>query len=185
MITRQVRQVFTRRPLIWNGLTIERARLRAWLRAWLRAGLRAGLRGVKQSFEAVELCSQAEGGGCGQRHVPSLESQCGLHDEFVPGGSNGRRVSQLVQRRVIECMDARLVDTFRDADLQAEIYSTDLPGEFKVIYRDASGKQLEEVPLTGISSYKQREPEIRARLHALKEGAKIRSTPDRGDAGEY
>ncbi len=82
-------------------------------------------------------------------------------------------------------MDAQLVDTFTEADLQAEIYSTNLPGEFKVIYRDAAGHQLEEVPLTGISTYKQREPEIRARLHALKEGAKIRSTPDRGDAGEY
>lgn len=82
-------------------------------------------------------------------------------------------------------MDAQLVDTFTEADLQAEIYSTDMPGEFKVIYRDAAGKQLEEVPLTGISSYKQREPEIRARLHALREGAEIPRTPDRGDPGEY
>ncbi len=82
-------------------------------------------------------------------------------------------------------MDAQLVDTFTDGALQAEIYSTDMPGEFKVIYKDDAGNQLEEVPLTGISSYKQREPEIRNRLRALNEGAQIRRTPDRGDAGEY
>lgn len=82
-------------------------------------------------------------------------------------------------------MDAQLVDTLTYADLRADIYSMELPGEFKVIYRDSSGNQLEEVPLTGISSYKQREPEILARLRALSEGAQTRRTPDRGDAGEY
>lgn len=86
---------------------------------------------------------------------------------------------------VIENMPAQLVDTLTFADLRAEIYSSDLPGEFKIIYRDSTGHALEEAPLTGISSYKQREPEILARLQQLKEGAKTPETPDRGDAGEY
>ena len=85
----------------------------------------------------------------------------------------------------MEDMDAQLVDTIAYAEFTAEIYSMNLPGEFVVIYRDATGQQLEEVPLTGISSYKQREPEIRERLRQLKEGAPLRKTPDRGDAGEY
>lgn len=82
-------------------------------------------------------------------------------------------------------MDAQLVDTLTYADLKAEIYSTAMPGEFKVIYRDSSGQELEEVPLTGISTYKQREPEILDRLRALQEGAKPARTPDQGDPGEY
>jgi hypothetical protein len=82
-------------------------------------------------------------------------------------------------------MDAQLVDTITYADLRAEVYSTNLPGEFKVIYRDSAGKQLEEAPLTGISSYKQRKPEILDRLRQLTEGASVQRTPDRGDAGEY
>lgn len=82
-------------------------------------------------------------------------------------------------------MDAQLIDTLTYADLHADIYSMDLPGEFKVVYRDSAGKQLEEVPLTGISSYKQRKPEILARLQELKEGAKTERIPDRGDPGEY
>lgn len=82
-------------------------------------------------------------------------------------------------------MDAQLVDTFTYGDLKAEIYSTNMPGEFKVIYRDASGVEMEEMPLTGISTYKQREPEILDRLRQLSEGAETRRTPDRGDPGEY
>lgn len=82
-------------------------------------------------------------------------------------------------------MDTQLVDTLTNGDVRADIYSTSLPGEFKVIYRDSAGKQLEEVLLTGISSYKQREPEILGRLQQLQEGAPARRTPDRGDPGEY
>ncbi len=84
-----------------------------------------------------------------------------------------------------ECMEGQLVETLAYADLKADIYSTDLPGEFKVIYRDSAGNSLEEIPLTGISTYKQREPEILERLHQLHEGAKARKAPDRGDPGEY
>ena len=82
-------------------------------------------------------------------------------------------------------MDAQLVDTLTYAGLKADIYSTQLPGEFKVVYRDSAGHDLEEAPLTGISTYKQREPEIRDRLRQLQEGSKPMQTPDQGDAGEY
>ena len=82
-------------------------------------------------------------------------------------------------------MDEQLVGTLSYGNYKAEIFSTSMPGEFKVSYQDASGKQLEEVPLTGISSYKQREGEITTRLRQLSEGAKPQSEPDRGDAGEY
>ena len=82
-------------------------------------------------------------------------------------------------------MDAQLVDTLTRGDLKAEIYSTDLPGEFKVIYRDADNTELEEILLTGISTYKQREAEIRERLGQLNEGARPHKIPERGDPGEY
>ena len=82
-------------------------------------------------------------------------------------------------------MDEQLVGTLTHGNFKAEIYSTSMPGEFKIAYRDPGGKLLEEAPLTGISSYKQREPEITARLKQLAHGAKPAATPYLGDAGEY
>ncbi len=82
-------------------------------------------------------------------------------------------------------MDAQLVGTLNYQDLKADIYSTSAPGEFKIVYLDAGGKQLEEAPLTGISTYKQREAEIIDRLRQFSEGAKPTETPYLGDSGEY
>jgi len=82
-------------------------------------------------------------------------------------------------------MDAQLVGTLNYQDLKADIYSTSAPGEFKIVYLDAGGKQLEEAPLTGISTYKQREAEIIDRLRQFSEGAKPAETPYLGDSGEY
>ena len=82
-------------------------------------------------------------------------------------------------------MDEQSVATLTLGNFKAEIFSTNIPGEFKVVYRDGSGKQVEEAPLTGISTYKQREPEILDRLRQLSEGARPESTPDLGDSGEY
>ena len=82
-------------------------------------------------------------------------------------------------------MDAQLVGTLSYQDLKADVYSTSAPGEFRIVYLDASGKQLEEAPLTGISTYKQREAEIIDRLRQFSEGAKPAETPYQGDAGEY
>jgi hypothetical protein len=83
------------------------------------------------------------------------------------------------------CMDAQLVETLSDGDFKAEIYSLSMPGEFRVVYRKASGRVLEEGFLTGISTYKQRASEIQARLHQLAHGAQPSPNPDRGDSGEY
>ena len=82
-------------------------------------------------------------------------------------------------------MDEQLIGTLTYSGYKAEIYSTNLPGEFKVSYQDPGGKQLEEAPLTGISSYKQRETEIMERLKQLAGGAATNPRPDLGDAGEY
>ena len=82
-------------------------------------------------------------------------------------------------------MDVQIVGTLNYQTWKAEIYSTSVPGEFKVVYLDPSGKQLEEAPLTGISTYKQREAEIIDRLRQFSEGAKPAETPYQGDAGEY
>lgn len=82
-------------------------------------------------------------------------------------------------------MDEHPVGELQYRDYKAEVYSTDSPGEFKVAYLDPAGKQLEEAPLTGISTYKQRESEILDRLRQFAEGAKPSATPYQGDAGEY
>jgi hypothetical protein len=82
-------------------------------------------------------------------------------------------------------MDGQLVETLNDGEFKADIYSLSMPGEFRVVYRDPAGKVLEEGFLTGISTYKQRAPEIRERLHALAHGDKPSPNPDRGDSGEY
>ena len=77
------------------------------------------------------------------------------------------------------------VRSFSHRGYKADIYSSDIPGEFRVVYRDSAGEVIEEAPLTGISTYHQREPEIRNRLLELSHGAEPDSEPDRGDAGEY
>jgi hypothetical protein len=82
-------------------------------------------------------------------------------------------------------MDGQLVESFRDGGVRADIYSLSLPGEFQVVYRNAAGKVLEEAMFTGISTYKQRQPEILERLHALAHGAAPAAAEDLGDAGEY
>ena len=82
-------------------------------------------------------------------------------------------------------MDTQLVGTLNYGDFKAEVFSTNMPGEFRVAYQDPQGKTMEEAPLTGISSYKQRENEITERLRALAEGVPAAATPDQGDAGEY
>lgn len=82
-------------------------------------------------------------------------------------------------------MDAQLVETFSDGDVQAEVYSLAMPGEFQVVYRGSGGSVIEETMLTGISTYKQREPEIRARLSELAHGGRRTGTPDAKAAGEH
>lgn len=85
----------------------------------------------------------------------------------------------------IAYMDLQLVGTLTYADFRAEVYSTNLPGEFRLVYRDAAGLVVEEGVLTGISSYKQRETEILHRLRELQEGTPAAKTARAGDVGEY
>lgn len=82
-------------------------------------------------------------------------------------------------------MDEQLVDTLTRGDWSAEIYSMSLPGEFEVVYRNSRGEEVERVTVTGVSSYRQREREIVARLEQLRKGGGSGEKPDLGDAGEY
>lgn len=82
-------------------------------------------------------------------------------------------------------MEEQLVDTLKHGKYKAEIFSTSMPGEFRVVYRNPQGAVIEEAPLTGISTYKQRTSEIAERLRSLAHGAPPLKTPDRGDSGEY
>jgi hypothetical protein len=85
-------------------------------------------------------------------------------------------------------MAAQLVGTLTHGEYKAQIFSTNMPGEFKVAYSDADGKTLEEAPLTGISSYRQRESEITDRLRQLADGQLSRAAAAssyQSDAGKY
>jgi hypothetical protein len=82
-------------------------------------------------------------------------------------------------------MDEQPVGTLTFSGYTAHVYSTNTPGEFRVIYQDPAGKTLEEAPLTGISTYHQRESEILDRLRQFRDGARPSRTPDLCDAGEY
>jgi hypothetical protein len=82
-------------------------------------------------------------------------------------------------------MEEQPVGTLTYSDLKADIYSTSLPGEFKVIYRDAIGSMLAEESLSGVSTYRQREPEILDRLQQLSEHGKLAPTSELADSGEY
>jgi len=85
----------------------------------------------------------------------------------------------------MDAHETQLVGTLTHGDYKAEIFSTNMPGEFKVVYQDPAGKELEEAPLTGISSYRQREGEISEHLRQLAHGSPPAKVPDLGDSGEY
>jgi hypothetical protein len=82
-------------------------------------------------------------------------------------------------------MQEQHVGTLTYAGWKADIFSTNLPGEFKITYQDPDGNQKEETPLTGVSSYKQRENEILEHLRALSSGLEEHPRHDLNDAGEY
>ena len=68
---------------------------------------------------------------------------------------------------------------------RADIYEQALPGQFTVIFRDSKGKALEEIELTGVSTYRQRESEITERLDKLCSGEPAGSPDQLEDSGEY
>ena len=74
--------------------------------------------------------------------------------------------------------------TFERGTCKAEVYESAMPGQFSIQYYNAAGTLLLEEPLTGVSSYKQREDEILARIEELCQGG----NPDSAalsDSGEY
>jgi hypothetical protein len=82
-------------------------------------------------------------------------------------------------------MEEQPLGTLTYSDLKADVYSTSLPGEFKVVYRDSAGSTLAEEPLSGVSTYRQREPEILSRLQQLSEQGKLAPASELADSGEY
>ncbi len=82
-------------------------------------------------------------------------------------------------------MDDQPLGQFEYGSVRAEIYSTNLPGEFNIVYRDASGKVLEQGLLTGVSTYRQRESEIMDRLKELSKGEAGPPSADLTSSGEY
>jgi hypothetical protein len=76
------------------------------------------------------------------------------------------------------------IATLEEGTCMAEIFETAMPGHFTIRYRTQDGSVLAEESLTGVSSYKQREAEIRSRLSKVCKGHVI----DEGtlsDSGEY
>jgi hypothetical protein len=67
----------------------------------------------------------------------------------------------------------------------AEIYEQALPGQFTIIYRSEAGEVLEEAELTGVSTYRQREAEIRDRLDQICAGMQPKDPDALSASGEY
>lgn len=78
----------------------------------------------------------------------------------------------------------RPLATVEHANCKAEVYETELPGQFSVRYLNGKGQVAAEEPLTGVSSYRQREQEIRDRIDELCRGGQLDPTP-LSDSGEY
>lgn len=80
-------------------------------------------------------------------------------------------------------MDTPLA-TLEQGTCKAEIYEAAMPGQFTVRYCRQNGTVVSEEPLTGVSSYRQREPEIRNRLNEMCRGLDGDSSA-LSDSGEY
>ena len=74
--------------------------------------------------------------------------------------------------------------TLEEGTCKAEIYEDAMPGQFTIRYIGTNGSLLCEEPLTGVSSYRQREQEIRLRLSELCQGHNVRPG-SLSDSGEY
>jgi hypothetical protein len=74
--------------------------------------------------------------------------------------------------------------TLEHGKCKAEIFETRLPGSFSVRYCGADGSVLAEEPLTGVSTFRQREKEILERLDELCSGKRPHGEP-LTDSGEY
>lgn len=76
------------------------------------------------------------------------------------------------------------IGTVTAGSWKAEVYENSLPGDFTVRYLDPSGHIALEEPLSGVSSYHQRQGEIVDRLKKLQEGL-TGDDANLADSGEY
>ena len=81
-------------------------------------------------------------------------------------------------------MDTPLA-TIEGGGCSAEIYEQAMPGQFTILYRNAAGEVLEEAELTGVSTYRQRESEIKDHLAQICAGLKPSDPDALAAAGEY
>jgi hypothetical protein len=77
-----------------------------------------------------------------------------------------------------------LLTTLEHGKCKAEIYESELPGQFSIHYTNDKGDVLADEPLTGVSSYRQREGEIVARMEQLCKGMEVEPAA-LADSGEY
>ena len=77
------------------------------------------------------------------------------------------------------------IATLTSGAYKAEVYTCALPSEFIIRFVDGSGTVLEQIDMTGVSTYRQRESEIMDRLRILESGAKPPEPTDLAAAGEY
>ena len=77
------------------------------------------------------------------------------------------------------------IATLTSGDYKAEVYSSELPGEFKIRFLDGAGNLLEETTMTGVSTYRQRESEILEHLQSLMVGAGTAPPVNLSSPGEY
>lgn len=75
--------------------------------------------------------------------------------------------------------------TIEGRGCSAEIYEQSLPGQFIILYRSSAGDVLEEAELTGVSTYRQREAEIRDHLDQICAGLQPKDPDALSSAGEY
>ncbi len=75
--------------------------------------------------------------------------------------------------------------TIEGSGCSAEIYEQALPGQFTVLYKSAAGEVLEEAELTGVSTYRQRESEIRDHLDQICAGLRPKDPDALASSGEY
>ena len=76
------------------------------------------------------------------------------------------------------------IATLEEGTCRAEVYETEMPGQFTIRYLRSGGEVMAEEALTGVSTYRQRELEIRHHLTELCAGAAI-DTSKLSDSGEY
>jgi hypothetical protein len=77
------------------------------------------------------------------------------------------------------------IATLHQGGYKAEVYSSDLPGEFTIRFLDGQDQVLESINMTGVSTYRQRESEILDRLRSFAAGKSPGDAAELSASGEY